>query len=69
MSTIKSNIKSETAKTIQSLKWDTNELQNQLKFLFDTKTLNNNSFNEVDFLLTNLSDELSKIKMLVNLLK
>ncbi len=69
MSTIKSNIKSETAKTIQSLKWDTNELQNQLKFLFDTKTLNNNSFNEVDFLLTNLSDELSKIKMLLNLLK
>lgn len=69
MSTIKANIKSETAKTIQSLKWDTNELQNQLKFLFDTKTLNNNSFNEVDFLLTNLSDELSKIKMLVNLLK
>ena len=74
MSAIKANIKSETAKTIldraiQSLKWDTNELQNQLKFLFDTKTLNNNSFNEVDFLLTNLSDELSKIKMLVNLLK
>ena len=69
MSTIKENIKSETAKTIQALKWDTNEIQNQLKFLFDKKTLNNNSFNEVDFLLTNLSDELSKIKMLVNLLK
>ena len=69
MSTIKTNITSETNKTIQSLKWDTNELQNQLKFLFDTKTLNNNSFNDVDFLLTNLSDELSKIKMLVNLLK
>ena len=69
MSTIKANIKSETAKTIQSLKWDTNEFQNQLKFLFDTETLNNNSFNEVDYLLTSLSDEIDKMKMLVNLLK
>jgi len=69
MSTIKENIKSETAKTIQALKWDTNELQNQLKFLFDTETFNNNSFNEVDFLLTSLSDEINKIKMLVDLLK
>jgi hypothetical protein len=69
MSTIKENIKSETAKTIQALKWDTNEFQNQLKFLFDTETFNNNSFNEVDFLLTSLSDEINKIKMLVDLLK
>jgi hypothetical protein len=69
MNTIKENIKSETAKTIQALKWDTNEFQNQLKFLFDTETFNNNSFNEVDFLLTSLSDEINKIKMLVNLLK
>ena len=69
MSAIKQNIKSETAKTIQALKWDTNEFQNQLKFLFDTETLNNNSFNEVDYLLTSLSDEIDKIKMLVNLLK
>ena len=66
MKGIKSNIKTEISKSIQCINWDINEVKNQINFVFNHKeTTVNNSIET----LNSLSENIDKIKMLLNLLK
>ena len=66
MKGIKANIKTEISKSIQCINCDINEVKNQINFVFNHKeTTVNNSIET----LNSLSENIDKIKMLLNLLK
>jgi conjugal transfer/entry exclusion protein len=66
MQNIKENIKTEISKSLQCLNWDLNEVRNQINFVFNHEESTVDNSVET---LNSLSENVDKIKMLLNLLK
>jgi hypothetical protein len=76
MSNLKSNIRTEVLKTLNNIKIDTQEVKNQISFGCQSEATELKDFNaehleanEVYLLTETLSDEVNRLKMLLNLLK
>ena len=66
MQNIKENIKTEVSKSLKCLNWDLNEVRNQINFVFNNEESTIDNSVET---LNSLSENVDKIKMLLNLLK
>jgi len=66
MQNIKENIKTEISKSLKCLNWDLNEVRNQINFVFNHEESTVDNSVET---LNSLSENVDKIKMLLNLLK
>jgi hypothetical protein len=66
MQNIKENIQIEISKWQKCINWDINELRNQINFVFDNEDSTIDSSIET---LNEISVDIEKIKMLLNLLK
>ncbi len=66
MQNMKQNIKTEISKSIKCVKWDIDEVINQINFVFDHEQTTIACSIET---LNSISDDIDKIKMLLNLLK
>lgn len=76
MNHLKSNIRAEVLKTLNALKIDTQEIKNQISFGCQSEETELKDFNaerlqanEVYLLVDTLTDEVNRLKMLLNLLK
>ena len=66
MQNIKENIQIEISKWQKCINWDINELRNQINFVFDNEDSNIDNSIET---LNEISVDIEKIKILLNLLK
>jgi len=76
MSNLKSNIRTEVLKSLNAIKFDTKEVKNQISFGCQSEEAELKDFNaerlqanEVYLLVDTLTDEVNRLKMLLNLLK
>ena len=76
MSNLKSNIRTEVLKTLNNIKIDTQEVKNQISFGCQSEATELKDFNaecleanDVYLLVDTLTDEVNRLKMLLNLLK
>ena len=76
MSKLKSNIRKEVLRTLEVIKIDTQEVKNQISFGQQTEEGALKSFNaeqleacEIYLIVDTLTEEVEKLKMLLNLLK
>ena len=76
MSDLKLNIRKEVLKTLNAIKIDTQEVKNQISFGCQSEAVELEDFNlerleanDVYLLVDTLTDEVNRLKMLLNLLK
>ena len=76
MSNLKLNIRKEVLKTLDNIKIDTQEVKNQISFGCQSEAVELKDFNlerlqanDVYLLVDTLTDEVNRLKMLLNLLK
>ena len=76
MSKLKSNIRKEVLRTLEVIKMDTQEVKNQISFGQQTEEAQLKSFNaeqleacEIYLIVDTLTEEVERLKMLLNLLK